>query len=797
MAFTRCTAVGARTVGKTITRSEQGVQIAGRPNVAKWTAWELEDWPDLDTALERIKAIGAAGNQILVPGRLKDGLDPDGLHIRRKRGEEATLDEVPVTWVCVDLDGVTVDESDDESMLIQAVTENLPEQFHDVGFVWQWTSSYCIGTPRSDIRAHLFFPLSEPTTLLSIKTLLKDRPGVDGSIYHGAAVIYLAEPTFRNYPDPVPQRYGVSYGLADAVAPIPHVEPSEAPEIVLPEGFEAESADVQQAVARAEMLFERNGSRHHALTDLVANLKAFGCSHDQIFAVCDEWMNTHGRECQPREIENLIDAELEPSLTPVSLTFPIDTGGEEDAGFREGAGGIPRIGSEIVCGPLILSAVFRPVNGQHSFMRWNENDWVWEGDRWGMRQNEWLPGILQRNSSGWSVSHTNRVTQWVRNQCQFERAEFTEPFWLDGTNVESDVVACQNGTLWLKPAGDHELRPHDRRLFNTSVLPLAYDPAAVCPNWLGFLAQTFPGDEAIIRELQKAFGYLLERTAARQRMILLIGKKGSGKGVMSQVMSALVGDENVVSPTIEEVASNFGKEQLLGARLLLFSEITEGGGSGGSVTTKAIDNVKKLTGNDRLTVDRKHRSRLSFRFQGKVVAATNSMPSFSDHSQAMLRRIIPFRFLHGVALDQQNERLFPDYLAPELPGILNWAIAGWQALQAEGFDFSSAQMAEMRALASATDPIEDFCRECINLNPAALTDMGTIYLAYQSWVEEMGRGQMSQQKLQPMLLDRAERMDTVYRNGTTYIRGLELTPRGITRAQTRGFLAEEVQAEEL
>src|SRR6056297_3790120 len=86
MAFTRCTPAGGEPVGKRIHHDDGGYRVSGQPRVARWKQWEQEEWADVDECVTRLKAIGADRCQILIPGALKEGLDPEASHLRRKLG---------------------------------------------------------------------------------------------------------------------------------------------------------------------------------------------------------------------------------------------------------------------------------------------------------------------------------------------------------------------------------------------------------------------------------------------------------------------------------------------------------------------------------------------------------------------------------------------------------------------------------------------------------------------------------------------------------------------------------------
>jgi putative DNA primase/helicase len=91
---------------------------------------------------------------------------------------------------------------------------------------------------------------------------------------------------------------------------------------------------------------------------------------------------------------------------------------------------------------------------------------------------------------------------------------------------------------------------HEREHFITTVLPYDYDPTATCPNWLKFLDEAQKGDSQTIELLQAFCKWILvpksrDRNAEIQKSLDIVGQKGSGKGTFLDILTSLVGVENV------------------------------------------------------------------------------------------------------------------------------------------------------------------------------------------------------------------------------------------------------------
>ena len=76
----------------------------------------------------------------------------------------------------------------------------------------------------------------------------------------------------------------------------------------------------------------------------------------------------------------------------------------------------------------------------------------------------------------------------------------------------------------------------------------------------------------------------------------------------------------------------------------------------------------------------------------------------------------------------------------ERPGILAWAIDGWQRLRTRGYfvqpTAADELLTELNDLAS---PVSVFVRECCNVGPEYEARRADLYEAYAEWAKEHGR----------------------------------------------------------
>jgi P4 family phage/plasmid primase-like protien len=305
--------------------------------------------------------------------------------------------------------------------------------------------------------------------------------------------------------------------------------------------------------------------------------------------------------------------------------------------------------------------------------------------------------------------------------------------WLDGRDGPDPMIllSTRNGLLNLSTG---ELLPPSPEFFTRSALPCDYDPAAQAPEWMRFLKQLWPDevDEDCIAALQDFMGYVLTPDTSLQKALLMHGKPRSGKGTIGRVMVALVGPANTAGPSLSSLSKDFGLEPLIGKPFALVSDMRM---SHQTDLAALAENLLRITGEDRVSVNRKHRLSYEGTLTARFAILTNELPRFSDRSGALVSRFIALPTGRSFAGGEDTD--LTKKLTSELSGILNWAIAGWRRVQARrrltepkrGKDLTD----QMTDLAS---PFPAFIREACQVGTGLRITKAALFQAFKRWHQE-------------------------------------------------------------
>lgn len=312
------------------------------------------------------------------------------------------------------------------------------------------------------------------------------------------------------------------------------------------------------------------------------------------------------------------------------------------------------------------------------------------------------------------------------------------PCWLPGFSGANpnDLISLSNGVLHIE---SRRLLPHSAAYFTLNSLPYGWDDECQATNWLKFLDQVLPGDTEAQNTLQEMFGYLLTADTAQQKMFLVIGPKRSGKGTIGRVLGALVGRSNLVSPTLTSLTGTFGLEPLIGKLVALVPDARV---SGQSNTQAIVEKLLMVSGEDDITVDRKHKGAWSGRMTSRFVVLTNETPQLGDSSGALAGRFITISMRQSFY--GREDHSLTHRLMEELPAIFRWALDGLDRLRQRGYFIQPTSGKEdAEEMADLNSPIAAFVKEVCELGAGFVTRTDDLYEAWRSWSMSRGRSHIS------------------------------------------------------
>jgi putative DNA primase/helicase len=360
------------------------------------------------------------------------------------------------------------------------------------------------------------------------------------------------------------------------------------------------------------------------------------------------------------------------------------------------------------------------------------------------RLKGWFSSIERRQTHAKNAGNSQTMSNFV--------SEASVTLRKDVADMDADpfAVNCFSGTLRLviDPGGDGtsrtariDLTPHDRADLMTKIMPVYYDPAAVCPKFGAFLARIQPQRD--MRDfLQRWFGYSMFGSTSEQSMCYFYGLGANGKSVISELMARMIGDY-AASARIQSLTGGERRGGgdatpdlmgLIGARMVRASEPESG-----VQWNEAF--IKEITGGEPMKVRALHSDFVDFKPEMKVTLSGNHEPDIRGTDDGIWRRlmIVPFKEQIPKSERRDMNELIAD-LMTEASGILNWLIAGAIDWAEVGLQPPELVRVATQTLRDDSDPIGEFLRDVclVTGDPDDWITRAVLSEAFSFWRDSQG-----------------------------------------------------------
>lgn len=294
-------------------------------------------------------------------------------------------------------------------------------------------------------------------------------------------------------------------------------------------------------------------------------------------------------------------------------------------------------------------------------------------------------------------------------------------------------INLANGTFQISSEAQ-VLHPFDPTDFLTYQLPFAYEPSQVAPGFQQFLDRVLP-DLECQQVLAEYIGYLFVSPSRLklEKALLLYGSGANGKSVFFEVITALLGSENVSHHALQSLTLDpaYCRANLAKVLVNYASEL------GGKLDTNVF---KQLVSGEPVEVRLPYGQPYTMSDYGKLLFNCNELPTDVEHTPAFFRRFLIVPFEQTIPLAEQDPHLATRLIQTELSGVFNWVLAGLQRLLHQGRFTESARM--QRRLAdyqTQADSVRSFLQERGYESASDHTiARQQLYAEYQAYCQEEG-----------------------------------------------------------
>lgn len=403
------------------------------------------------------------------------------------------------------------------------------------------------------------------------------------------------------------------------------------------------------------------------------------------------------------------------------------------------------------------------VRGQDTIMVYEETHWKEMDDQ---------------DIKAWVTSKVNPAYMNHQKE-EFIQALHTQPGRIkDRKDFDLGAFGKMNFKNCILDTTTMQTHPHSPEYLLTYILPYAYDPRATAPAFEKFITDvTSHEDDALT--LKEFIGYVAsgDPVSKRGRALILVGTGSNGKGVYSDLIKNVVGEENASAKGIERLTQRpFTRSEIMYKLVNISTEGSEN-------AFKESEVFKQMTNGEQVTAERKYKGEVDYVNRTKLVIAMNHAPKIYDDSHGFSRRLLVIKFdkrFEGANEDPTLELR----LEKETPGILNVCLKAYLDMKKRGIEthvtlpFKAIPRSNetVKQMKDDEDPLVQFCLDRIMVEAEHEEAIPTFYKAYVDYCDMFNvRNKLLPSHFSKKFRDRFKITEDRRSAGRTFVKGYKLT----------------------
>jgi len=302
------------------------------------------------------------------------------------------------------------------------------------------------------------------------------------------------------------------------------------------------------------------------------------------------------------------------------------------------------------------------------------------------------------------------------------------------------LINLKNGTLEIDKH-NIELREHNRDDFLTYVLNYNYDATATAPIFTKFINEVLPCEDTQ-SVLQEFIGYVFSTNLKLEKVAVLYGSGANGKSVFFEVITQLMGKDNLSFKGLGDICmkgdkGNNHRAELESKLINYASELNPQGAD--------IEIFKALVSSEPISARRLYKDVFTMVNTAKLIFNANTLPKEVERTRGFFRRFLIIPFDVTITDDKKDINLHNKIIDAELSGVLNWAINGLKRLiQNEDFTHSEAVNKAIETYKKESNSVALFMEEeSLYPDDDARLPNKALYGMYKDFVIDAGMGKMS------------------------------------------------------
>jgi len=380
---------------------------------------------------------------------------------------------------------------------------------------------------------------------------------------------------------------------------------------------------------------------------------------------------------------------------------------------------------------------------QQSFINMAQGQWFFGEGMWTLMSNtKWLDVRIEEACRGLGFKSKIKLRSETRAWLLCHPAHWRDSIPWD----HHHKIPTRSGLLDPVTLELSDVSPDD---FCSWRVECEYDPSARCPWWVMMINDFFDDREPLEREalvnvVQEILGAALidYKSRALSKALVLWGGADLGKSEVLEVLAGLFGSERI-GVSLETLENPHGLMPFMRRLPWVLHEAFDGNNKW---HMPAI--FKSIVTQEPVTINVKNGPLITAAIRSPIFWATNAAPQFKEATKAVVSRMIVIeckrQFIEGELVGTAKEAVSRGFekpsafiLATELPGLLNWAIAGLQRATRRGVIALTDSIRETSEdIRRDSNLVAGFLEDCVEFNPYRRVSVPDFCAAFSVWWAE-------------------------------------------------------------
>lgn len=359
----------------------------------------------------------------------------------------------------------------------------------------------------------------------------------------------------------------------------------------------------------------------------------------------------------------------------------------------------------------------------------------WMGKVWKKQEDTVINGYVDKalGANFTSNQQIKNITELIKKRVFVEDLQFDK----------KPILTFQNCTFEIETGKTHPFSPDD---YATIIMDYEYNQDAKCPQWDEFI-HSVSNDVGEREEiLQKIAGYILYPDCWLQKIFILHGPGGNGKSVYTDIIEALYSKRNTSHVEPSGVVESFKLIQMKDSLVNIGNDI-----SSDFTLSNIREMLNKIAGGETIQACYKGKDFIQFNPRCKLIYNCNEIPRVV-YTAGLNRRLLYVDFEISFKefpdpdnpYERQIDKDLKSKLLTELPGIFNWAYAGYLMIERDrGFTEAPEQARNISIMEENANPVITFLNE---QNYSGIVWYPTMWDDYLAWCSENGIRHLSKSK---------------------------------------------------